>query len=169
MPAELAGYRETLQEYRTIAGDRTQPFPQIKERIAGIERDAERGKAGMFGKLMLPALGQVFVTESKGRVFHRAAEVLVAATRFRLANGSLPESAAALVRDYLPAVPLDPFTTDAPLRTKRTDDGGLVAYSVGPDGEDDGGPPPRGTQRPQENDDVGLRLQVSAVESADAQ
>jgi hypothetical protein len=158
MPAELAGYREMLQQYRTIAGDRTQPFPPIKERIAGIERDAQRGKAGMFGKLMLPALGQVFVSESKGRVFHRAAEVLVAATRFRLANGSLPETATALVPDYVPAVPLDPFTTDAPLRTKRTDDGWLIVYSVGPDGEDDGGPLPRGTQRPQENDDIGLRM-----------
>ena len=158
MPAELAGYRETLQQYRTIAGDGTQPFPRIKERIAGIERDAQRGKAGMFGKLMLPALGQVFVSESKGRVFRRAAEVLVAATRFRLANGSLPETATALVPDYLPAVPLDPFTTDAPLRTKRTDDGWLIVYSVGPDGEDDGGPLPRGTQRPQENDDIGLRM-----------
>jgi hypothetical protein len=158
MPAELAGYRETLKQYRTIAGDRTQPFPRIKERIAGIERDAERGKAGMFCKLMLPALGQVFVSESKGRVFHRAAEVLVAATRFRLASGSLPETATALVPDYLPAFPLDPFTTDAPLRTKRTDDGWLIVYSVGPNGEDDGGPPPRGTQRPQENDDIGLRM-----------
>jgi hypothetical protein len=158
LPAELAGYREALEQYRTIAGDRTQPFPPIKERITGIERDAERGKAGMFGKLMLPALGQVLVTEIKGRVFHRAAEVLVAATRFRLANGSLPESATALVPDYLPAVPLDPFTTDAPLRTKRADDGWLIVYSVGPDGEDDGGPPPRGTQRPQENDDIGLRM-----------
>jgi hypothetical protein len=158
MPAELAGYREMLQEYRTIAGDRTQPFPWFKERIAGIERDAERGKAGMFGKLILPALGQVFVMESKGRAFHRAAEVLVAATRFRLTTGSLPEPATALVPDYLPKVPLDPFTTDAPLHTKRTDDGLLIVYSVGPDGEDDGGPPPRGTQRPQENDDVGLRM-----------
>ena len=158
MPAELAGYREMLQEYRTIAGDRTQPFPPIKERIAGIERDAERGKAGLFGKLMLPALGQVFVSESKGRAFHRAAEVLVAATHSRLANGLLPESATALVPDYLPAVPLDPFTKDAPLLTKRTDDGWLIVYSVGPDGEDDGGPPPRGADRPKENDDVGLRM-----------
>jgi hypothetical protein len=158
MPAELAGYREMLHEYRTIAGDRTQPFPPIKERIAGIERDAERGKSGMCGKLMLPALGQVFVSESKGRAFHRAAEVLVAATHSRLANGSLPESATALVPDYLPAVPLDPFTKDAPLLTKRTDDGWLIVYSVGPDGEDDGGPPPRGADRPKENDDVGLRM-----------
>jgi hypothetical protein len=158
MPAELAGYREALQEYRTIAGDRTQPFPRIKERIAGIERDAERGKAGMFCKLMLPALGQVFVSESKGRVFHRAAEVLVAATQFRLVTGSLPESATALVPDYLSAVPLDPFTKDSPLLTKRTDDGWLIVYSVGPDSADDGGPPPRGTQRPQENDDIGLRM-----------
>jgi hypothetical protein len=84
--------------------------------------------------------------------------VLVAATRFRVATGALPESAAALVPDHITAVPLDPFTAHTPLRVKRTDDGGLTVYSVGPDGEDDGGPPARGAERPQDNDDVGLHL-----------
>jgi hypothetical protein len=159
LPAESAGYREMLKRYRDLAGDTQEPFPRTRERIAEIERDNQRGKAGLFGRLMLPALGKVLESECKGRVFHRCAEVLVAATRFRLATGSLPENAAALAPDHLAAVPLDPFTIDAPLRLKRTDDGGLVVYSVGPDGEDDGGPPPRGTDRPKENDDVGLRMQ----------
>jgi hypothetical protein len=82
----------------------------------------------------------------------------VAATRERLASGSLPESAEALVPDDLFAVPRDPFTADQPLQSKRTD-GEWLIYSVGPDGEDDGGPGPNKIIGGGEgNDDVGLRL-----------
>jgi hypothetical protein len=154
----LPEYAAMRTRGKLLAGDTQEPFPRTRARIAEIERDNQRGKAGLFGRLTLPALGKVLESECKGRVFYRCAEVLVAATRCHLATGSLPENAAALAPDHLAAVPLDPFTIDAPLRLKRTDDGGLVVYSVGPDGEDDGGPPPRGTDRPKENDDVGLRM-----------
>jgi hypothetical protein len=165
MPSEMAGYRELLGRYRAIADDTNEPFPRIQERIAAIDQDAQQGRAGLFGRLMVPALGKVIESEYKNRSSHRAAEVIMAATRFRLATGSLPESAAALVPDFLAAVPLDPFTTDAPLRTKRTDDGSLLVYSVGVDGEDDGGPPPRGAEKPQGNDDLGLRCSPTAITS----
>ena len=35
-----------------------------------------------------------------------------------------------------------------------------LVYSVGPDGEDDGGPVPAGAKPVEGNDDVGLRLAV---------
>ena len=54
-------------------------------------------------------------------------------------------------------MPRDPFTDDKPLLLKRTDAFWTV-YSVGPDGEDDGGPPAPGTEKAEDNDDVGLRL-----------
>jgi hypothetical protein len=82
--------------------------------------------------------------------------VLVAATRARLAGTSLAES---LVPEALPALPGDRFTADKPLLAKRTDDGWVV-YSVGPDGEDDGGPPAASADRADGNDDEGLRLAV---------
>ncbi len=88
---------------------------------------------------------------------HRAAEVLLAATRARLARGELPDSSDAIVPERLPAVPRDPFVTAGGLRVKTGADGWLV-YSVGPDGEDDGGPPPAGTVTGDDCDDIGLRL-----------
>jgi len=62
--------------------------------------------------------------------------------RYRLARGKLPETLRDLVPRYLPDVPSDPFDGE-PLRYKRLERG-YVVYSVGPDGNDDGGkePPP---------------------------
>jgi hypothetical protein len=84
----------------------------------------------------------------------------VAATRQRLASGQLPD---ALDREWLAAMPADPYTgttlTDRqPLRS-RSADGALVVWSVGPDGEDDGGPVPAGADAVEGNDDIGLRLE----------
>jgi hypothetical protein len=62
-----------------------------------------------------------------------------------------------LVPDAVPALPGDPFTVDTPLLSKRADDAWVV-YSVGPDGEDDGGPVPDGEEVAEGNDDVGLWL-----------
>jgi hypothetical protein len=42
----------------------------------------------------------------------------------------------------------------------KTGDEAWLVYSVGPDGEDDGGPPPAGAEPAEGNDDVGLRLAV---------
>jgi hypothetical protein len=90
---------------------------------------------------------------------HRAAEVLLAATRERLASGTLPESIDALVPARLPSVPRDPFTTDTPLHLKVTPEG-LLVWSVGPDGKDDGGPRQEGVESDTDSDDVGLLMTV---------
>jgi hypothetical protein len=158
-PADVAGYKRCLRAYQRIFPDPAdQPFPATQERIAAIERQLLAGsREGMLGPLLMPALGGCFKAQCRNQALHRCAEVLVAITRARLATGSLPESVAAFVPDQLPALPLDPFTADAPLRATFSEDGWVV-YSVGPDGEDDGGPPPPGDEKAPENDDVGLRL-----------
>ncbi len=61
----------------------------------------------------------------------------LAAERYRLAHGALPETLRDLVPTYLPEAPMDPFD-GKPLRYKRLERGYAV-YSVGPDGNDDGG------------------------------
>ncbi len=61
----------------------------------------------------------------------------LAVERYRLAHGALPETLRDLVPTYLPDVPLDPFD-GKPLRYKHFEQGYAV-YSVGPDGNDDGG------------------------------
>ncbi len=127
----------------------------------GIESDIAVRRAGLFTALMTPAMSGVVKTQAKGEALHRSADVLVAATRRRLVMGAPPETIEALVPGGLPALPRDPFTAREPLIAKQDGDAWVV-YSVGPDGEDDGGPPTAGAQPPEGNDDVGLRLQVSA-------
>jgi hypothetical protein len=67
----------------------------------------------------------------------RCAAMGIACERFRMKHGHWPESLASLVPDYLPAVPLDPFD-GKPLKMKSLADG-VVIYSIGLDGTDDGG------------------------------
>jgi hypothetical protein len=61
-----------------------------------------------------------------------------------------------LVPRYLSEVPNDPFD-GKPLRLKHTEDG-LVIYSVGLDGDDNGGNLGRGTQLLKPGTDLGAQL-----------
>ncbi len=56
---------------------------------------------------------------------------------YRQDEGHFPPSLAALVPNWLDAVPLDPFSEEA--LVYRTDDEGYVLYSDGPNRIDDGG------------------------------
>jgi hypothetical protein len=86
----------------------------------------------------------------------RCALVAIAAERHRRERGNWPVSLAALTAaGYLKAVPCDPFE-GAPLRWRRLPDG-VVIYSVGEDGKDDGGTLDR-TNLNREGTDIGFRL-----------
>lgn len=161
LPADMAGYRAHMSRYQQLAarmaGPPLKPFSEIEKQADAFVGEKDPRRLGMITGLMAPALTSVLKSQAKSQALHRAAEVLVAATRDRLAGGSLPESAAALVPGRLAAVPLDPFTADQPLLAKQTD-GYWTVYSVGPDGEDDGGPAAPGAEAKPGNDDIGLRL-----------
>jgi hypothetical protein len=66
------------------------------------------------------------------------AETALAAERYRLKYGKLPEGLDKLVPDFLPEVYLDPFD-GKPLRYVLRPEGGYVIYCVGEDGVDNGG------------------------------
>ena len=66
-----------------------------------------------------------------------SADAALAAELYRRKNGKWPAKLADLVPEFLPAVPVDPFTNQ-PLLMKGTPEGFKV-YSVGQDGKDDGG------------------------------
>ena len=84
--------------------------------------------------------------------------MLLAATRYRLATGALPESLEVLVPDYLPSVPADVFAeANAALKLVSTDSAWTV-YSIGDNGRDEGGPQPDGSEPIQGNDDIGLSM-----------
>ena len=72
-----------------------------------------------------------------------AARLTVAVERYRLAHGTLPEGLEDLAPQFVETVPLDPFDGNA-MRYAVTPSGYAV-YSIGEDGNDDGGVFPTGT------------------------
>jgi hypothetical protein len=106
--------------------------------------------------LFVPALSKVHEASLRTQAQLRCASAALAAERFRQAECRWPQAwdeliAAGLLHDG----PIDAYD-GKPLRMRRVDDG-LVIYSVGPDGEDNGG---NLTARkiPQPGTDVGFRL-----------
>jgi hypothetical protein len=161
LPADLASYRKFMRRHQELSGalshgegDR---FAALKKESEAIDKDLTERRAGLFTSILAPALSSVARSQLKSQAHHRAAEVLVASTRARLGAGTLPDTATDLVPQQLPALPRDPFTADQPLLFKRAD-GTWTVYSVGPDGEDDGGPLPAGAEAVAGNDDIGLRM-----------
>ncbi len=85
----------------------------------------------------LALTGLLFETDAERIAKLRAARSAVAVERYRLKNGNVPEKLEELVPSFLSQVPLDPFD-GKPLRYKKTATGYKV-YSIGSDGDDDGG------------------------------
>jgi hypothetical protein len=83
----------------------------------------------------------------------RSAVVALAAERYRRKNGRWPLEPKEMDPSQVGPVPADPFD-GAPLRFRRLDDG-LVVYSIGPDGRDDGGDL---GDRQKNEPDIGFRL-----------
>jgi ABC-type transport system involved in multi-copper enzyme maturation permease subunit len=105
----------------------------------------------------LTAFGQSLNgTFRAGRAELRCAVVALAAERFRRRNGRWPGRLDELAPDYLATVPADPFD-GAPLRLRRLPDG-MVIYSVGPDGQDDGGDVAGVPDTNRTGKDLGFRL-----------
>jgi hypothetical protein len=90
-----------------------------------------------LARQIVPATSKVAMAFRRCQAEIRCTIAAVAAERFRIARGRWPESLAELTPKYLPEVLLDPFD-GKPLRYRKTADGVLI-YSVGPDGKDDGG------------------------------
>ena len=165
LPADIAGYRRRFEAYRQLVTggvDQSRTWPQTQKQIDGIEAEIRAGPDGFVSRLIAPATDAVLRSQCMAVARHRAAEVLLAATRERLASGTHPASIDALVPARLPSVPRDPFTTDAPLHLKATPEE-LLIWSVGPDGEDDGGPRQEGVESNTDSDDIGLRMPLKAA------
>ena len=156
LPGDIAGYRSLMKSFQQVAGD-FGPYSEIKKSVDAIDTQLAQRSPGIFTSLLLPALGNVFRARSKSEAVHRSAAVLVAATKERLEGGALPETLENLLPKQLAALPRDPFADGQPLLLKNGNATWTV-YSVGPDGEDDGGPPAPGAEKVEGNDDVGLRM-----------
>jgi hypothetical protein len=137
------------------------PWPERRRAVEALAAEWDRGDAPELARQVLnyvpPWCRALLLAQARGQ----CAVAAVAAERYRLRHGRWPEGLAALVPDFLPAVPLDPFDGQ-PLRYHRLADG-VVIYSVGEDGTDNGGRladlnPPSLFGRTPANTDLGFRL-----------
>ncbi|MEM6334512.1 MAG: hypothetical protein AAF823_14355 [Planctomycetota bacterium] len=94
--------------------------------------------------ILMPALDAAARSETQTRAWRDAVALAIAAEAYRRRHGAWPAEAAALVPDYLPALPMD-LTDLGPTDEPRSGmklgvvDGGLRVYGLGWDGTDDGG------------------------------
>jgi hypothetical protein len=110
------------------------------ERWTEDMKDLESKAAGdsPFIRLFLPSAAKLAAAEQRRLAYQRSAVVALAAERYRLARGQYPATPDELVKaGLLKAVPADPY--DGKTIRFAKSDGGLVVYSVGVDGTDNGG------------------------------
>jgi hypothetical protein len=159
LPADLAGCRAIMQKYQEMSG-KAEPH-QSKLETEAVEAAFQTRSPGMHTSLLVPAVGDAFRWQAQQLSLRRAAAVLLAATRQRLESGTAPATIADLAAKPAPPTIDDPFAAGELLRMKQAENA-LLVYSVGPDGEDDGGPVTPSadatTNVVEGNDDVGLRM-----------
>jgi hypothetical protein len=159
---DIAGYRQLMHAFQQLAADReaSANHAETRRRVEALVQSVIDHPPGVLSPLAVPGVTSVFQARARSEAGHRAAAVLVAATKQRLATGSLPLEPAAFDGPVPFAMPADPLAeVSAPLLMKRSDDG-IAVYSVGPDGHDDGGPVPPGEEAAEGNDDVGFVMAV---------
>jgi hypothetical protein len=103
----------------------------------------------------IPAVVKVAQGFHRTEAERRCAISALAVERYRLAHKSWPDSLGQMVPGFLPKVPTDAYDRQ-PLRFRRLEDG-VVIYSVGPDGKDNGGVLDRNDPYLRDKD-VGFRL-----------
>ncbi|HYT94980.1 MAG TPA: hypothetical protein VEL76_40060 [Gemmataceae bacterium] len=130
------------------------PVAQRAARVSQLS--PEMGKAPFLVRHWSLGGSALMEADARSQAQLRCAIAAVAAERHRQERGTWPDSLAALAaKGYLKAVPADPFD-GAPLRWRPLPDGVLI-YSVGQDGKDDGGNLDR-TDPTREGTDIGVRL-----------
>jgi hypothetical protein len=111
-----------------------------KESEARLERFGKEPThpGNLFVKMLMPSLGRAVARTARMQSAVDAARVASAIERYRLAEGRLPTTLAALVPDYLRDIPHD-IVDGKPLRYLPDDRNGYRLYSLGWNLADDGG------------------------------
>lgn len=139
MEDDIRSFREFCNMHRWWANSfRKVPDPSRPEhfRIHSIPDDMKAGLVTRFFAVNTAIEIELCKTADARR---RVARAALAAAKYQAEERELPETLDELVPDFLLAVPFDPFD-GKPLKMKRTVRG-IVIYSIGSDGTDDGGQP----------------------------
>ncbi len=116
-----------------------EPEKRLKE-YQKIQEESEQLSVLFFiTQMLVPAVNSIAMIDLRGIARMDCAITALEVERYRLAEGRLPETLEALVPKFIEGVPIDPFD-EQPLRYNRLDKGYTI-YSIGEDGEDNGGVP----------------------------
>ncbi|MBL7224427.1 MAG: hypothetical protein ISS72_11285 [Candidatus Brocadiae bacterium] len=134
--SDMVAYIDLMNEYTATA---RLPYPQslIQAGAAGKTIAERIPRYFIISRMILPALGRVFIEGQNHMARLDSARLGLAALRYRAQKGKLPDTLDALAPDFVKAVPVDPFNGKPLLY--RTTPQGFTVYSLGENGKDDGG------------------------------
>ncbi len=138
----LSMHDDYMDQFETIAGQR--PWARGKSVTELVDEKFRQMNDDLFAKTrylllnnILSALDRASSAFDMADARRDAAITVIALHRYQRTHGSFPESLEALVPGFLPTLPLDPVD-GKPLRYVLGDTGPIL-YSLGGDGDDDGG------------------------------
>ena len=141
-PGDCLAYLELMQEMVEAADkppdQARQAAKQVEAKLKGrmaTQNPLDRLEI-VVTMLMFPATGAVFDASARTQALRDSAASGIAFRRYQLKHGRPPDSLAALVPEFLPAAPRDPFTAGNPLRLVVQGDR-FAIYSVGTNLQDD--------------------------------
>jgi len=153
---DAAAYLDLMNDY--IKAMQLPPY-QRQDAVGTIKDKFETiSKIHVLLRMIMPAFSRVTTIDIRIVAQLRSAQVGLAIERYRLATDKLPDTLADLLPAYLDTIPKDPFD-GKDLRYKKLE-AGFVVYSIGEDGNDDGGKEkPRKKVRPPAPADVTFIVQ----------
>jgi ABC-type transport system involved in multi-copper enzyme maturation permease subunit len=146
--------RAALLRYSTALVDAAR-LPDAEQGPALARLEAQRKQLPLVARQLAWNAG-ICERYRTGRAELRCAVAALATERFRQRKGHWPDRIEALTPELLPSVAEDPFT-GGPLHYKRLADG-VVIYSLGTNGADDGGDVAVSASQEPVSKDVGVRL-----------
>jgi hypothetical protein len=131
-------------------------WARFHDEMLAAKAQGDREKRWIYSVLLMPAVNKIAGAAERDNALISCMLTALAAERFRLANQRWPDKLDELCPQFLSKVPTDSYDGE-PLRLAKRDDG-IVIYSVGEDGGDNGGERLTPSASPTEPSDLGIRL-----------
>ncbi len=141
---KTARFAETNYSYQTAISNQRNELEALKPNKTNDEFDVFLNPAqGDMHSLLsqgVMSMSAVFGKVMRVETAKQVTVTAIALKRYQLKRGNYPVDLNSLVPEFVPTVPLDPVDGQ-PLRYHRNGDGTFLLYSVGENGQDDGGNP----------------------------
>ena len=134
MDLDNAYYLDQMGAYINVVQVITWPLPDEY-----VDNEYDIPRLYLVSGIVMPALDNCIVNSIETIAQQQVLLAGIGIEQYRRATGELPETLEVLTPRYMDHVPIDPFTGQ-PLKYRYEHDGAVV-YSIGQDGQDNGGNP----------------------------